>query len=74
LGYHGGRRVGAEDVGEMGSEVAGDETMPAAEIEEEVFGTPVVGEDAGVDDGWVGGSEGGVGRGREGRFRKGSHG
>jgi len=65
---HGRRRVGAEDVCEMGREVTRDEAVSAAEIDEEVFGTSVVGEDGGINGGWVGGSEGGVGRSRERRF------
>jgi hypothetical protein len=57
---HGGGGISSEDSCEVRRELAGDETVTAAEIEEEVLGTAVVGEDCGEDFGRIGWAEGSV--------------
>lgn len=68
LGYHAGAGIGAEAASEVLAEFAGHDARAAAEVEAEVFGAMVVGEDGVVEGLWVGGAEGGVGGGGEGRF------
>jgi len=68
LGDHGCGGVGCDEAGEGKGEFARDEPVATAQVEEEGFGAPVVGEDCLEELGWVGGPEGRVGGGIEGCF------